>query len=262
VTNTTNVFDPRTYDDVYAVVRVDIPFAVALMKEAGGRVLEVCCGNGRLLIPALEAGVEADGLDLHAPMLDDLRAKLDARELKARLFHADMRDFALADRYALILIAFNSFYHNLTQNDQIATLSACRRHLHAGGRLSIIAFHPSAAKLIEYGSGTPVMTETPLGDGRLRVYDSSSQDRVEQVSHVTRRIEYVGHDGAITRTDTTSFDIRYVFKPEMELLLRVAGFARWETRPIFTDYRDPASVVKGRDAIEGDNLLYTAWNGR
>ena len=260
MTEKLNVFDPRTYDDVYGGFIVDVPEVVALLKQAGGPVLEVCCGNGRLLIPALHAGVEADGLDLEAGMLDDLRVKLAARKLNARLFRADMRDFALADRYATILIAFNSFFHNLTQSDQIATLTTCRRHLLPGGRLAIIAFHPSAPLLIQYGSGTPVMVEEPHGDGRLRVYDSSTQDRVEQVSHVTRRMEYVDREGRVVRSGTASFDIRYVYKPEMELLFRVAGFDRWQTRPLFINYRDPESVVTGRGAMEGDHLLYTAWN--
>jgi len=260
VTESVSAFDPPTYDAVYASFRGDVPHVVEVMKQAGGKVLEVCCGNGRLLIPALEAGVEVDGLDLHEPMLDDLRRKLVGRPLSSHLFHADMRDFTVPDRYALILIAFNSFYHNLTQQDQLATLRRCRRHLAEGGRLAIVAFHPSAPIMIKFGAGEPVLTETARDDGILRVYDHAAQDRVEQISTITRRIEYLDRAGTITRAENASFQIRYVFKPEMELLLRVAGFTRWETRPLFTDYRDAASGVRGRPAAEGDHLLYTAWN--
>ena len=256
----THLFEPRTYDAVYADIVVDLPLLVALMKSAGGRVLEVCCGNGRVLVPALEAGVPADGLDLSAAMLDDLRHKIAARGLEAGVFEGDMRDFALRDRYALIVIAFNSFFHNLTQADQLATLSCCRRHLSPGGRLAIVAFHPSAPMLIKYGSGEPVATEVAHDGGKLVCWDAADQDRVEQVQTVNRKLQYFDSAGRLEREETMSFRMRWAYKPEMELLLRVAGFARWEVRAFITGYREPASPVSGRAPIEGDHLLYTAWN--
>ena len=259
MTGTTDTHDPSIYDAVYHDFTGDVPHVVALLESAGGRVLELCCGNGRLLIPAREAGVDADGLDLSAPMLDDLRRKLAERRLSASLYEGDMRDFALPHRYALILIAFNSFLHNLTQADQLATLACCRRHLAPGGRLAIVAFHPSAPILVRYGSGEVVPHETAHGDGRLVYWDSAAQDRVEQVQTITRKLEFYDGAGKLAREETTSFRMRWVYKPEMELLLRVAGFARWETRPFFTSYVEPSSAITGRAPLEGDHLLYTAW---
>ncbi len=250
--------NPKLYDDVYAEFVGDLPHVIALMKSAQGRVLEVCCGNGRILAPALEAGVDVDGLDLSAAMLEDARRKLAARGRETRLFHADMRDFSLADRYALIVIAFNSFMHNLTQADQLATLECCRRHLAPGGRLAIVAFHPSAPILIRFGSGEEIPTETRHGDGRLVYWDLAIQDRVEQVQTVNRRVQYFDAAGRLEREERASFRMRYVYKPEMELLLRVAGFARWETRAWFRSYVDVAPPLE-RAPIEGDHLLYTAW---
>ena len=258
MTETISSPDPRIYDDVYREFVADLPHVIGLMKSAGGPVLEVCCGNGRILVPALEAGVPVDGLDLSAPMIEDARAKLAARGLETRLFTADMRDFTLPHRYALIVIAFNSFLHNLTQADQLATLECCRRHLEPGGRLAIVAFHPSAPILIKFGSGTAVPTETAHGDGKLVYWDSAAQDRVEQVQTVTRRLQYFDASGNLERDETTSFRMRWVYKPEMELLLRVAGFERWETRAWFRSYVDVAPALD-RAPIEGDHLLYTAW---
>jgi hypothetical protein len=45
----------------------------------------------------------------------------------------------------------------------------------------------------------------------------------------------------------------------MELLLRVAGFSRWEVRPAFASYMDAASLAGDRPIREGDVLLWTAW---
>jgi SAM-dependent methyltransferase len=251
--------DPDLYDAVYSDVVADIEPHVALVRAAGGPALELCCGNGRLLIPTLEAGLQCDGLDLAPRMLEGLRAKLAARGLRANVHLGDMRDFSLPERYALIVIGFNSFLHNLTQADQLATLRCCRHHLASDGRLVLVAFHPSAAKLIEWAGPERMFKDLPYGDGRVRVHDRAEDDRIEQVRHMTRRVEFVDAAGQVTRQENVEFSLRYVYKPEMELLLHVAGFSRWQVRAAFASFTDPASVAGDRPMREGDNLEWTAW---
>jgi SAM-dependent methyltransferase len=255
---------PELYDAVYSDYTADIAPHVAALRAAGGPALEVCCGNGRLLVPALEAGADCEGLDREEAMLADLRRKLDERGLRANLHRADMRDFTLPMRYALITIGFNSFLHNLTQNDQLATLRCCRQHLESGGRLQLTVFHPSAEKLLQW-SGVETFLKEVVWEGlRYRVHDRADDDRVEQVRRMTRRIEVFAGDAKVAE-HVLPFDIRYVYKPEMELLLRVAGFSRWQAEPMFTDYADPASghpaerISGPRPLREGDNLRWTAW---
>ena len=268
--------EPALYDAVYADMVADIEPHVARVRAAGGTALELCCGNGRLLLPVLAAGLRCDGLDSDERMLESLRAKLaaagwqeraegggrrhrhaDGREIGVRA--GDMRDFSLHERYALVTIGFNSFLHNLTQADQLATLRCCRHHLASGGRLVLHAFHPGAAKLLEWTGPEKLMKDLPSGDGRIRVWDHAVDDRVDQVRSMTRRIELTDASGAVTRRETVRFSLRYVYKPEMELLLRVAGFPRWEVRPAFASYME-AGVPAGERAIqEGDVLEWTAW---
>jgi len=267
---------PDLYDAVYADVVADQAPHVELVRSAGGPALELCAGNGRLLLPALDAGYACDALDRDPHMLASLREKLVARDWQERSeggakrfrhpdgrdigVHAgDMRDFSLPVRHALIAIGFNSFLHNLTQDDQLATLRCCRHHLASGGRLVITAFHPSAEKLIEWTSGEKLVKELPVADGRVRVWDVAVDDRVDQVRNMTRRIEFTDASGGVTRRETVKFSLRYIYKPEMELLLRVAGFSRWEVRPAFGSYMDAASVAGERPIREGDVLLWTAW---
>ncbi len=268
---------PELYDVVYADVVADIAPHVELLRGAGGPALELCCGNGRLLLPALEAGLVCDALDLDPFMLESLRAKLAARGWRERseggatrfrhadgrdlgVHAADMRDFSLPGRHALITVGFNSFLHNLTQADQLATLRCCRHHLASGGRLVLTAFHPSADKLIEWSSGEKLVKDLPHADGRVRVWDVAQDDRIEQVRNMTRRIEFSDAAGTVTRRERVSFALRYVYKPEMELLLRVAGFSRWEARPAFDGtYTDAGSRANERALREGDVIAWTAW---
>ncbi len=250
--------DPALYDAVYSDYTADVAPHVAAMRAADGPALEVCCGNGRLLLPTLEAGVACEGLDREEAMLADLRAKLAERKLRATLHRADMRDFTLPMRYALVAIGFNSFLHNLTQEDQLATLRCCRQHLESGGRLQLTVFHPSAEKLLQWSGKETLSKEVEYRGRTYRVFDRADDDRVEQVRRMTRRIEILD-GGRVVEERTETFSLRYAYKPEMELLLRTAGFSRWEARPLFADYADPASAAGERPLREGDNVLWTAW---
>lgn len=254
--------DSTLYDQVYADYVADVAPFVELVRGAGGPALEVCCGNGRLLIPALEAGLSCDGLDYSEPMLAGLRDKLAARGLTTNVFHGDMRTFQLAQRYALIVISFNSFLHNLTQADQLATLRTCRAHLVPGGCLVLMVFHPSAQKLIEWDGVERLMKTMPVEGGSLRVYDRADDDRIEQVRVMTRRFEWLDTADRVIRQGQATFTLRYIFKPEMELLLQIAGFERWEVCSLFGQYTDPTSADAERPLREGDHLTYTAWTTR
>ncbi len=250
--------DPALYDAVYSDYVADIAPHVEAMRAADGPALEVCCGNGRLLVPALEAGARCEGLDRDEAMLADLKAKLEAKGLRTTLHRADMRDFTLPMRYALIAIGFNSFLHNLTQDDQLATLRCCRQHLESGGRLQVVVFHPSAEKLLRWSGAEELSQEPEYRGRRYRVFDRTDDDRIEQIRRVTRRVEVWEGERKVDE-QVQRFDLRYVYKPEMELLFRIAGFSRWQVEPLFSEGTDAASTATGRAAREGDQLRWTAW---
>ena len=253
--------DPALYRVMYADWTADVPPLLERMRAAGGPVLEVCCGNGRVLIPALESGIDADGLDLSPAMLADLESRLAAKGLRTGVHRGDMRAFSLPRRYAMVVVAFNSFLHNLTQADQLATLSCCRAHLAPGGRLLMCVFHPDVQKLIHYAGPEQLMKDLANvdGPGRVRLFDACVDDRIEQVREVKRRVEFVDEAGRVVREERLGFKLRYVFKPELELLLRAAGFGRWTIEPFVAGERGGGTFVAGRAPQEGDILLWTAW---
>jgi SAM-dependent methyltransferase len=251
---------PSIFDDgdVYDLVGQDIPygldFYVALAREANGPVLDIACGTGRILLPCLQAGVDIEGLDLFEPMLKTLRAKATALGLAPRLHHADMSDFSLPRRYGLLMIPFNAFIHNMTQEAQIHCLQLCREHLLPEGRLTFDTFFPSL-KII----GTPEKTRVLEGEMPhpqtglpIRMYDTRTFDRVAQVQHSVNDIELLAADGSVQTVHRSEVSSRYIYKQEMALLLRVAGFARWEIWGGF----DRRPLTR-----EDDAMVVTAWNG-
>jgi hypothetical protein len=201
----------------------------------------------------LQAGVDIEGLDLYEPMLRTLREKGTLLGLSPRLHQADMSDFSLSRRFGRIMIPFNAFIHNLTQEAQIRCLQLCREHLLAGGTLTFDTFFPA----LEFVS-TPPNTRVLEGEFPhpqtglpMRMYDTRSVDRVAQVFHSLNEIELLAADGSVQTVHRSAGSSRYFYKHEMELLLRIAGFARWE---IYGDFdRRPL-------ARETDAMIVTAWN--
>ena len=247
---------PSTFDDgdVYDLVARDMPygldFYVQLAREAGGPVLDVTCGTGRILLPCLQAGVDIEGLDLFESMLNTLSAKAAELGLSPQLHHSDMSDFALSRRYALVMVPFNAFVHNMTQESQLSCLKCCHEHLVSGGQLVFDTFFPSL-EIIGAPENTRVLEgELPHPETGLpmRMYDTRTFDRVEQTQHSINEIELLDADGRVQKVFRSEVRGRYIFKHEMELLLRIAGFARWEIdgdfsgRPLTRE--DDAMIVK------------------
>src|SRR5262245_61665756 len=250
---------PSTFDDgdAYDLVLKDIPYGLdfytSLARAANGPVLDIACGTGRILLPCLQAGVDIEGLDFYEPMLSTLRAKATTLNLSPTLHQADMCRFSLPRRFALAMIPFNAFIHNMTQRDQIACLECCRNHLVPGGSLVFDTFFPSL-EIVGAPQNTRVLEgEVPHPETGLpmRMYDTRTFDRVAQEQHSINEIELLDASGNIIKTIRSEIRSRYIYKNEMQLLLRAAGFKRFEICGDFD--RRPLTG-------ETDAMIVEAWN--
>ena len=121
-------------------------------------------------------------------------------------------------------------------------------------------FQPSLAKLLQ-GSDEQLFKQVPRDGGTVKIWDRNDDDHVEQLRHVQRRIEFLDAAGRATREERVGFTLRYIYKPELELLLHVAGFSRWQARPLFTDHASPSpgQLYLDRPVREGDVVQWSAW---
>jgi SAM-dependent methyltransferase len=211
--------------------RPDVPFFMEAAKDAGGPVLEVGCGSGRVLIPCARAGARIVGLDASAPMLarcrDRLRQETAAVQAAVRLVQGDMRDFALPETFALAMFPFRSFQHMVTVNDQIAALDCVRRHLEARGRVIVDVFNPSIDALASRREGEEFGEEPeftmPDGQRVVRRHKVVKHDRHDQINHVELLYDVTHPDGRQERL-VQAFAMRYLFRFELEHLLARCGF--------------------------------------
>ena len=244
--------DGALYDLICGDIDLGLDFYLGLAKAAKGPVLDVACGTGRIMLPCLNAGVDIEGLDLFPAMLARLQEKASAQGFSPQLHHANMAGFRLPRRYAFIMIPFNAFAHNLTTDDQLACLRACRDHLQPNGLLAFDGHFPGEAWI-----GAPSGTRAFEGEMKhpetglpMRMWDTRTFDRVKQIQYSFNEFEMLDADGNIIAVHPSKTEVRWTYKAEMDLLLRAVGFARWE---ILGDY-------DGRPlANETDSMIVKAW---
>jgi SAM-dependent methyltransferase len=220
------------YDHVATGVEGDVAFYVAESVASGSPVLELGCGTGRILLPVAEAGVDVVGLDASADMLAIAREKLAASRpdvlRRARLVHGDMRDFELAQSFALVTIPYRAFLHNLSMDDQLRTLERARRHLSEDGRLILNVFDPSVKLLAAGRWSMPADRHRefrhPRTGNRVTIREDFRYDLERQRVEGAFVYEEVDATGRVLATTHSPLTLRYVFRYEMEHLLARAGF--------------------------------------
>lgn len=220
--------------------RADIGFFVEAAQTSGGRVLEVGCGTGRVLLPTARAGVSITGLDFSHHMLGVCRARLAAEppevQERVRLVQGDMRNFELGETFHLVTIPFRPFQHLISVADQLNCLNSIARHLAPEGRLILDLFNPSLEALTRDNLGQEQGEEpeftTPDGRRVVRWHKIVARDLFEQVQSV-ELIYYVTHPDGRTERLVHAFPMRYLFRYEAEHLLARAGF---EVEHLYGDY--------------------------
>ena len=251
--------------------RQDAAFYVEAAREAGGPVLELGCGTGRVLIEIARAGVEVIGLDLAQPMLDIQRDKLaaepdDVRE-RVRLVHGDMCSFDLDREFALVIIPFRPFQHLIDVDDQLACLRCINRHLPVGGRFILDLFQTNPRRI--HGQENTEEREdfdVELADGRhvRRTHRLAGFHLVEQYNDV-ELIHYVTDAAGTTERIVQAFPFRYFFRYEVEHLLARCGFGIKETYGNFDrsplTNRSPEMIFVAETKAVGCRLQASGTNG-
>jgi len=210
----------RMYDHDYAAHRTpsgDVAFYVEEARRGGGPVAEFGCGTGRILIPTLEAGIEAVGVDVSPEMLARVRAK----RPDAEVFLGDMRDQNLGRTFALVTIPFRALSHIDEVDDHVRVFENMRRHLAPDGRLVFDVFHPRTDRLVKPHDERLDHEKDGL---KVRRYGRSTPERSRQRLDVVFRWEIEDAKGTVEEC-TARFTMRWFFRYELEHALARAGLA-------------------------------------
>ncbi|HYK07174.1 MAG TPA: class I SAM-dependent methyltransferase [Gaiellaceae bacterium] len=225
----------RLYDAWSASVTEDVEFYVQEARAAGGPVVELACGTGRITVPIAKAGIRVIGVDGSTAMLEVAREYAAAEEVELDLRHGDMREPPVSERVPLVLIPFRSLLHMTTESERLRALRAARELLLPGGRLVFDVFAPSAED-VEDTHGRWLEREP----GIFERADWDEDERTLTLS--VRRGE-----------EASTMRLAWLSPPEWRLLLDRAGFDvdsqwGWFDRRPYAGGEDVVFAAVRRDA--------------
>ena len=218
-------FDP-------AVIDATVDFLADLACE--GDALELAIGTGRIALPLSERGVRVSGIDLSAPMVEQLRAKPGAEAIDVTI--GDMCTARVGGSYRLAYLVFNAICNLTSQDAQVECFRNAAAHLEPGGCFVIEVGVPDLQRLPP-GEMIQAFLVSPTHLGFDEYHDLATQSFS---SH-----HYSVQDGTF---ELFSMPFRYVWPAELDLMARLADmslrerWSDWDRAPFTGDSRKHVSV--------------------
>ncbi len=228
------------YDRIYGSRFASRAAVDALARAAaGGRVLELGLGTGRLAIPLVRRGVPVDGIEGSPAMVDRLRSQPGAGQVGVTI--ADLAGFELPYRdYAVAVCAVSTLFMLPGAEAQQRCISAAARHLRPGGQLFIEAFRPDPSRFDASGGRTEQRATIDGTAHEVRSWHDSGARAI----HVTHILTWDTGSGAYQVV------LRYATLEQIDAMAQAAGLrlrARWHdwnAAPAHDASRDPISIYQ------------------
>jgi SAM-dependent methyltransferase len=133
------------YDAWSRSVTEDVAFYVDEARRAGGPVVELGVGTGRIAVPIARAGVEVIGVDASKGMLAVAHQAARAAGVADRLDlrQGDLREPPVEGPVGLVICPFRSLLHLRTDQERSRAFTAVHGLLRPGGRFVFDVFAPA-----------------------------------------------------------------------------------------------------------------------
>ena len=214
------IYDATIYDGMN-IHLADLPFYKRwIPQNKDARILELCCGTGRLTIPIARDGYDISGVDYTSSMLDQAKTKASEAGLEIRFIEADIRTLHLQEKYDLIFIPFNSIHHLYTNEDLFKVFSVVKTHLKDGGLFLFDCFNPNIQYIVEGGKEQKEIAAYTTGDGREVLIKQTM--RYENKTQINRIEWHYFINGEFNSTQ--NLDMRMFFPQELDSYLKWNGF--------------------------------------
>lgn len=214
----------------------EIAYFQRRIEQGGEPALDVACGTGRLLIPYLRAGLDVDGCDVSADMIEHCRAKAAREGLSPTLSVQAMHELELPRKYRTVFVC-GAFGLGSTRDQDVEALRRLCDLLEPGGTLLLDIEVPYAdAKRWRYwtsGGRRALPEELPPPRERRLASDGAEytlRGRAVDLEPLEQRLTLVMHaerwrNGELDAAEDRTLTINLYFRNELVLLLEQAGFA-------------------------------------
>ena len=223
------------WENAQTLGRRDVPFWRRVAAGAGGPVLELGCGTGRVSVPLARAAVDLVGIDRSAPMLARARAQIlrsanPQIRKSLRLVRGDIRQLPFEDEtFPMVLAPYGILQSLIRPRDLTATLASVARVIARGGTFGIDLV-PDVPKWREYENR--VQLRGKARGARITLIESVRQDPKRHLT--TFEQTYVERRGGETREHRFDLTFRTLTVRQMTGQLERAGF---RVDAVLGDYR-------------------------
>jgi SAM-dependent methyltransferase len=204
------------YDEWYADV-TDVGATVTRVVQlaaAGGRVLELGVGTGRLAVPMADAGLDVVGIDSSEAMLAKLRERDPERLVDAVL--GDITSDLPAGPFDVVLIAYNTIFNLLGEHDQPRLFQHVAARLAPGGAFVVEAFVPASEGVRGTATSSEVSVRSMAVD---HVVLSVSVNRHDQQLAEGQFVQFSQDGGVRLRP----WSIRWATPEQLDAMATAAG---------------------------------------
>ncbi|QJP36009.1 class I SAM-dependent methyltransferase [Nonlabens sp. Ci31] len=214
------IYDAHIYDGMNTNL-ADLQFYKSwLPKNKNARILELCCGTGRLTLPIAKDGYDISGVDYTSTMLDQARAKASEEGLEVEFIEADIRNLELNKKYDLIFIPFNSIHHLYTNEDLFKAFKVVKNHLKEDGLFLLDCYNPNIQFIVEGEKEQKEIAAYTTNDGReiwikqvMRYENKTQINRIEWHYYINGEFDSI-----------QNLDMRLFFPQELDAYLEWNGF--------------------------------------
>jgi SAM-dependent methyltransferase len=213
----------------------EIPYFQRHIERDGQPALDVACGTGRLLIPYLRAGLDVDGCDVSADMVELCREKAAREGLSPNLWVQPMHELDPPRRYKTIYVC-GAYGLGSTREQDVQVLGRFHKLLEPGGTLLLdieVPYADSRLWPLWLQKERDALPETSRPPGERRPTSDGSElglmSRVVELDPLEQRVTLAMHaeawrDGALAAEEDHLLTICLYFKNELLLMLERAGF--------------------------------------
>jgi SAM-dependent methyltransferase len=214
------IYDANIYDGMNTSL-ADLQFYKRwLPKNKNARILELCCGTGRLTLPIAKEGYVISGVDYAASMLEQAKIKASESGLDIEFIEADIRTLDLPEKYDLIFIPFNSIHHLYRNEDLFNAFNVVKKHLKEEGVFLFDCFNPNIRFIVEGEKEQKEIAEYTTRDGRkVLVKQTMRYENKTQINRI--EWHYFINDEF---NSIQNLDMRMYFPQELDSYLEWNGF--------------------------------------
>jgi SAM-dependent methyltransferase len=222
------------WENARTLDRRDVRFWRQMARRAGGPVLELGCGTGRVTIPVARAGVRITGVDRSAQMLRHAikRARRAHPSGHVSWVRGDIRElpFRKAAGFSLVMAPYGILQSLVSDRDLEATLKSVVRVL-APGSVFAMDLVPDLPAWEEYRNKLRFRGSRKGGRSQITLIEGVRQNRTKGLTIFDQ--QYVERRGTETAVRRFSLVFRTITVPQMATRLERAGF---RIRAILGDY--------------------------